>query len=64
MGQPVPISPPDEFQALQERLAMMGVVVTPATVRPGTPVRPPLDLPGVSLSEAVIEMRREDEARP
>jgi hypothetical protein len=64
MGRPEPITSRNKHQLLQERLAMIGVVVTPSTVRPGTPVRPPLDVAGVSLSDAVIEARRENETRP
>jgi hypothetical protein len=35
------------------------VVVTPATAGPDTPIPEPLEIPAASLSEAVVQMRRE-----
>jgi hypothetical protein len=61
MAQPKPIRTADDPREVNARLAMMGVIVTPATVRPDTPIPEPLLIPGVSLSETVVQMRREAE---
>lgn len=58
-AQPPPLGPRHD---LQTRLAMLGLVVTPASVGPDVPVRKPLAVPGVSLSETVLRMRREPDA--
>ncbi len=57
MGLPQPDDHPSTLQDVQTRLAMMGVAVTPSTARPGTPIREPLQLLGISLSETVIQLR-------
>jgi hypothetical protein len=59
-AQPQPANNPPDPQTLHERLSRLGVVITPATARPDTPIRQPLRIPGVSLSETVVQMRRED----
>jgi hypothetical protein len=62
MAQPQPSSRSPDVEAMQSRLTMLGMVITPSTVRPDTPLREPLQITGVSLSRAVIEVRDEAEA--
>ena len=54
---PRPI-PPEE-RAFLDRLKAAGIDVTPSTVGPDYRLPEPIDLDGVSLSDAIIEMRRE-----
>jgi hypothetical protein len=61
-AQPQPVSTSDDPREINARLAALGVIVTPATVQPDTPVPEPLRIPGVSLSETVVQMRREADA--
>jgi hypothetical protein len=61
-AQPQPASQTPDPRALNSRLALRGVVITPATARPDTPIPEPLVIPGVSLSETVVQMRREADA--
>ncbi len=46
-------------QELIRRLAARGITLTPANVGPDDPLPEPVDLNGLSLSDAVIEMRPE-----
>jgi hypothetical protein len=61
-AQPQPERQQPDWKTLDERLGRLGVVITPATSGPGTPVREPLRIPGVSLSDAVVQMRHEEAA--
>ena len=60
-AQPQPAEQTPNPRDLNARLALRGVVVTPATATPDTPSPEPLAIPGVSLSATVVQMRREDE---
>lgn len=61
-AKPQPVKQNPNARDLNARLALRGVVVTPATARPDTQIPEPLVIPGVSLSETVVQMRGEADA--
>jgi hypothetical protein len=50
---------PEDLRIFGERLADIGIRLTPPTIGPGDPQPEPLDL-GVCLSDAVIKLRRSE----
>ena len=49
--------PVDEWQAYPDRAEAAGITITPSDSMPYDPMPEPIDIGGVSLSDAVIEDR-------
>lgn len=58
MTEPNPkLHPDDEWQAFLDRAKAAGITITPSVSTPYDPMPEPIDIGGVSLSDAVIEDR-------
>lgn len=63
-AQPQPATEAPTPRMVQERLARLGVTITPSTTEGRCAVlnRDPLSIPGTSVSETVVRMRVEERA--